>query len=111
MAAMKPYEQEWRLVQTIPGIDEIGAAMLLAEIGVNMSCFGSKDHLSSWAGICSGNNESAGKKKSGRIRKGNKYVRQILCEAANSARRTDSQFKGLYQGIPEKICPRKTHAG
>jgi transposase len=63
VAAMKPYKEEWRLLQTIPGIDELCAAMLLAEIGPDMSCFGSKDHLSSWAGMCPGNNESAGKKK------------------------------------------------
>jgi transposase len=60
---MKPYKEEWHLLQTIPGIDELCAAMLLAEIGPDMSCFGSKDHLSSWAGMCPGNNESAGKKK------------------------------------------------
>ena len=63
VAAMKPYQEEWHLLQTIPGIDELSAAMLLAEIGPDMSCFGSKDHLSSWAGMCPGNNESAGKKK------------------------------------------------
>jgi transposase len=63
VAAMKPYQEEWHLLQTIPGIDTLSAAMLLAEIGTDMSCFGSKDRLSSWAGMCPGNNESAGKKK------------------------------------------------
>jgi transposase len=63
VAAMKPYHQEWQILQTIPGIDVIGAAMLLAEIGVDMSKFGNKDRLCSWAGISPGNNESAGKKK------------------------------------------------
>ncbi len=63
VAAMKPYEQEWQLIQTIPGFDQISAAMLLAEIGCDMTCFGTADRLSSWAGICPGNNESAGKKK------------------------------------------------
>lgn len=99
LAAMKPYEQEWRLLQTIPGIDEMSAAMLLVEIGVDMSAFGSKERLSSWAGMCPGSSESAGKHMSGRMRKGNPYVRSLLCEVANSARRTDSQFKGLYQGL------------
>lgn len=60
--AMKPYEKEWQLIQTIPGFDEISAAMLLAEIGVDMSRFGNKDRLSSWAGMSPGNHESAGKK-------------------------------------------------
>lgn len=63
VAAMKPYQEELQLIQTIPGIDKMGAAMLLAEIGVDMSRFGNKNRLSSWAGMCPGNNESAGKKK------------------------------------------------
>jgi transposase len=63
VAAMKPYQEEWQLLQTIPGIDKISAAMLLAEVGTDMSRFASKEHLSSWAGMCPGNNESAGKKK------------------------------------------------
>jgi transposase len=99
VAAMEPYKEEWQLVQTIPGMDEMSAAMLLIEIGVDMSRFGSKERLSSWAGMCPGNQESAGKRKSGRMRKGNSYVRSILCEAANSARQTDSQFQGLYKGL------------
>ncbi len=99
VAAMEPYSREWELLQTIPGIDRIGAAMLLSEIGVDMSRFGNKDRLCSWVGVCPGNNESAGKKRSGRTRKGNVYVRQLLCEAANSAIRTESQFKGFYKGL------------
>lgn len=63
VAAMKPYKTQWSLLQGIPGVDEISAAMLLAEIGTDMSVFGSKDKLCSWAGICPGNNESAGKKR------------------------------------------------
>ena len=98
-AAMKPYEKEWQLLQTIPGMDQLSAAMLLVEIGVDMSRFGSRERLCSWAGMCPGNNESAGKRKSGRSRKGNRYVRTILCEAANAARKTDSQFQGLYKGL------------
>jgi transposase len=63
VAAMQPYKQEWQLLQTIPGIDKIGAAILLAEIGTDMSQFGNKERLSSWAGMSPGNNESAGKKR------------------------------------------------
>ncbi|MBF0103150.1 MAG: IS110 family transposase [Desulfobacterales bacterium] len=99
VSAMKPYEVEWQLLQTIPGINRISAAMLVSEIGVDMSCFKSKEHLSSWAGMCPGNNESAGKKKSGKTRKGNKYIGSLLCECANSTRNTTSQFKGMYQGL------------
>jgi len=99
VAAMKPYEEEWKLLQTIPGFDILSAAMLLAEIGVDMGRFASKDRLCSWAGMCPGNQESAGKRKSGRTRKGNAYVRSLLCEAANSAKKTQSQFQGLYKGL------------
>jgi len=97
--AMEPYMKEWELLQTIPGIDELSAAMLIAEIGVDMGKFGGKEKLSSWTGISPGNNESAGKKKSGRVCKGNKYVKQLLCEIANSAIKTESQFRGYYKGL------------
>lgn len=97
--AMAPYQQQWEFIQTVPGIDQIGAALLLVEIGVDMERFGSKENLASWAGMCPGNNESAGKRKSGKTRKGNCAVRRILCEAANAASKTNSQFKGKYQGL------------
>ena len=97
--AMAPYQQQWEFLQTVPGIDRIGAALLLVEIGVDMERFGSKENLASWAGMCPGNNESAGKRKSGKTRKGNRAIRRILCEAANAARKTNSQFKGKYQGL------------
>jgi transposase len=99
VAAMKPYQEEWKLLQTIPGFDVISAAMLIAEIGVDMSRFGSSDRFCSWGGMCPGNNESAGKKKSGRTRKANPYVRSLLCEVANSARKTQSQFQGIYKAL------------
>lgn len=99
VAAMKPYQEEWKLLQTIPGFDILSAAMLLAEIGVDMGRFAGRDRLCSWAGMCPGNQESAGKRNSGRTRKGNAYVRSLLCEAANSARKTQSQFQGLYKGL------------
>jgi len=99
VVGMKPYQEEWKLLQTIPGLDALSAAMLLAETGVDMSRFGSKDRLCSWAGMCPGNQESAGKRKTGRVRKANSYVRSLLCEAANSARKTRSQFQGFYKGL------------
>jgi len=87
------------LLQTIPGIDQIGAAMLLVEIGTDMEVFSSPDRLASWVGICPGNNESAGKRKSGQIRKGNPYVRRLLCEFAHAASRTTSVFKAKFQSL------------
>lgn len=69
--AMTPYQWAFELIQTIPGIDAIASAMILIEIGDDMSRFGDAESLSSWAGLCPGNNESAGKRKSGKTRKGN----------------------------------------
>lgn len=87
------------LLQTLPGADEIGAALLLVEIGTDMDAFGSADRLASWVGICPGNNESAGKRKSGRTRRGNRYVRRLLCEFAHAASRTQSVFKSKFQAL------------
>jgi transposase len=99
VAAMQPYEKEWQLLQTIPGIDQISAAMLLAEIGTNMQQFGNQDRLCSWAGMCPGNNETAGKKKPTKTRQGNPHMKSILCEIAHSAVKTKSQFRGIYQSL------------
>jgi transposase len=87
------------LLQTLPGVDLIGAAMLLVEIGTDMEAFGSADRLASWVGICPGNNESASKRKSGRARKGNLYVRRLLCEFAHAASRAKSVFKSKFQSL------------
>jgi transposase len=86
-------------LQTLPGVDLIGAAMLLVEIGTDMDAFGSADRLASKVGICPGNHESAGKHKSGRVRKGNPYVRRLLCEFAHAASRTRSVFKSKFQSL------------
>ena len=87
------------LLQTLPGVDLMGAAMLLVEIGSDMSVFATPDRLASWVGICPGNNESAGKRKSGRLRKGNPYVRRLLCEFAHAASRTKSAFHARFQSL------------
>lgn len=87
------------LLQTIPGIDLIGAAMLIVEIGTDMDAFGSADRLASWAGLCPGNDESAGKRKKPKIRKGNPYVRRLFCEFAQAAKQTTSIFKLKFQAL------------
>lgn len=85
------------LLQTLPGIDRIGAAMLLVEIGNDMTVFGQPDRLASWVGMCPGNNESAGKRKSARVRKGNPYVRRLLCEFAQAASKTRCALQARFQ--------------
>ena len=99
-AAMEAsYKAYWEILQTIPGMSAIGAAILIIEIGVDMTRFGSMKQFCSWAGMCPGNNESAGKRYSGRTRKGNRQLRQILCEMSNGASKTNSQFKSKYKGL------------
>lgn len=97
--AMVPYAWAWTLLQTIPGIGEIAAALILIEIGDDLSHFGNADRFASWAALCPGNNESAGKRKSGKTRKGNSILRYLLCEAANGAIRTLSVFREKYRGL------------
>jgi len=99
LAGLEKEQAALNLLQTIPGIDVIGAAMLLVEIGTDMSVFGNAGRLASWVGICPGNNESAGKRKSGRTRKGNPYVRRLLCECAHAASRTTSIFHSKYTSL------------
>jgi len=77
-----PFEEAVALWQSIPGMDHVTACNLVAELGVNMGQFPSAQHLASWAGLCPGNNESAGKRRSGATRDGNKWLRRTLCQAA-----------------------------
>ena len=99
LAGLTAWQPQLNLLQTIPGIDRIGAAMLLVEIGADMNAFGSAERLASWVGICPGNNESAGKRKTGRIRKGNAWVRRLLCEFAQAAARTRSALKAKFDSL------------
>lgn len=77
-----PFEEAVTLWQSIPGMDRVTACNLVAEMGVNMAQFPSAQHLASWAGLCPGNNESAGKRMSATTRDGNKWLRRALCQAA-----------------------------
>ena len=89
---MEPYRDELELLEEIPGVKKKAAESIIAEIGVDMSSFPSDAHLASWAGMSPGNNESAGKRRSGRTTHGNKWLRPTLVEAAWAASRT----KGTY---------------
>ena len=105
LRGLEAWQPQLKLLQTIPGIDINGAAMLLVEIGADMGVFGSAERLASWVGICPGNNESAGKRKSGKIRKGNAWVRRLLCEFAQAAARTRCALKAKF----ESLAIRKGH--
>jgi hypothetical protein len=91
-----PFSREVELLDTIPGVDRKTAELLLAEIGPDMSRFPSHRHLASWAGLCPGNNESAGKRKSGRTRKGSKWLRAGLTESAKAASRTKGSYLSAH---------------
>ena len=93
-------EEEVALLSTIPGVDRRTAETLIAEIGVDMSRFPSSAHLASWAGMCPGNDESAGKRRSGKTRKGSKWLRSALTESAHAAARTKGSYlSAQYGGI------------
>jgi transposase len=99
-ARLAPFAEHATQLDTIPGIDKRTAEVLLAELGVDMSFFPSDRQLTSWAGICPGNNESAGKHRSGKIRKGNRWLRTALIEAAWAAiRNENSALAARYRRI------------
>jgi transposase len=88
------------LLQTIPGVGVRVAQVILAEIGTDLSRFPSPRHLASWAALCPGNRERAGKRRSGATRHGNAALRSALCEAANAAvRRPGSRLAAVYRRI------------
>jgi transposase len=89
---LRPFEDALVRLDTIPGVGRRAAQVLVAELGTELSRFPSAAHLASWAGMCPGNHESAGKRHSGKTRKGNPYVRAVLIEAGQAAGRT----KGTY---------------
>ena len=104
---VEPYRKEIELLNTIPGVGATGAASILAETGADMSVFPTPGQFAAWAGVCPGNNESAGKRFSTPTRKGNPYLRTALVEAATSGVRTKNTFfKDKYNRMGSRM-PRK----
>jgi transposase len=100
---LPPFAWAVRLLKTAPGIGQIAAATILAEIGVDMSCFETARHLASWAGVCPGNHESAGKRRSGHNPRGNRFIKKILVQVALSASQTKQAYAhALYQRIARR---------
>lgn len=95
-----PFASAVRRLDPIPGINRRAAQSILAEVGHDMSRFATAGHLTSWAGICPGNDESAGKRRSGHTRFGNRWLKQTLVQCAWAASRTKrSHFHGMYQRL------------
>lgn len=89
---LMPYRREHERLKQIPGIDRVGAAVIIAELGVDMTIFPTAQHAAAWSGVCPGNNESAGRIKGQVKRKGNVHLTTALVQAAVSA----SRKKGSY---------------
>ena len=97
---VRPFQDALERLDTIPGIGRWTAEVILAEIGADMARFPTAGHLASWAGMCPGNNESAGKRKSGRTRKGSPWLRSALTEAAQAAsRKRDGYLAAQYHRL------------
>ena len=95
-----PFQSEVARLCTIPGVDRVTAWGLLAEIGLSMKQFPDAQHLASWAGLCPGSHESAGKRKSGKIRKGSLWLRRCLCQGAWAvSTKKNNYLSALYRRL------------
>lgn len=98
-----PFAHQVELLDTIPGVDRRVAEAMVAELGVDMTRFGSSARMASWAGMCPGQNESAGKPRSGRTRKGSKWLHTHLIQAAKAASKTkDTYLSAQYARLRGK---------
>jgi transposase len=105
--AVAPFQQAIDRLETIPGISTTSARIIVSEIGTDMTRFGSPDRLASWAGMCPGNNVSAGKRRSGRTRKGNRHIRRILTEAAWTTSQTSSGLGHKFARLRDRMGGKK----
>lgn len=106
---LRPFEPQLAILDSIPGIGRWSAEVILAEIGPDMSRFPDAGHLASWAGMCPGHDESAGKRRSGKTRKGSPWLRVTLTEAAYAAGRSkDTYLSGRYQRLIGRRGKKKT---
>jgi transposase len=98
-----PFTAQVELLTSIPGIGERVASVVLSEIGIDMARFPTAKHLAAWAGLAPGNNESAGKRRKGRHRKGNTHVQSILIEAALAASRTRTRIGARFHRLHRRF--------
>jgi transposase len=110
------FEETMQRLLTIPGIDRKTAWTIIAEIGADLRAFPDAKHLASWAGLCPGNRESAGKRMSGRTRKANRYVKRVMCQAAWAASHTKNTYLSAFyrrmairKGTPKAVMALAHH--
>jgi transposase len=95
--ALVPYQRAHTLLQQIPGVDWVVAAVIIGEIGTDMAAFRSVRHLAAWTGVCPGNSESGGRRRNAPVRKGNPHLQTALVEAASAAsRKKDSYLRDKF---------------
>jgi transposase len=107
-AGKVPFRDLIELVNTVPGVSAVSAPAILSEIGCDMSRFPTAGHLISWAGLCPGQNESAGKRKSSRLRKGSPWLKTMLVQCAWAAKRKkDSYYRAQFFRLQSRRGPQK----
>jgi transposase len=106
--AMAPLGEAAQRLQAIPGVGQQATEVIVAEVGTDMTKFPTAGHLSSWAGICSGNNESAGKRRTGKTTKGSQWLRTTLVQVAWAASRTkETIFSASYRRWAKRLGKKK----
>jgi transposase len=106
-ALVAPLQAQIAQLDSIPGVDITAARDILAEIGTDMRRFGDASRLASWAGVCPGNNESAGKRHRGKTCKGNRYLRRVLGQCAWGARKTPPFLGRTFRRLEVRIGKKK----
>jgi transposase len=105
---LDPFRQAVHLLRTIPGVSDLTAQVIVSEIGIDMSRFPTAGHLISWAGLCPRNDESAGKRRSTRLRKGATWLKTTLVQCAWAAsRRKASYLQAQFQRLRHRRGPKK----
>ena len=103
----RPFEEVLERLDTIPGVGRRTAEIVIAEVGPDIRRFPTAGHLASWAGLCPGQDEGAGKRRSGKTRKGNRWLRGALVEAAHSSTRTKTYLAAQFRRLASRHGPKK----
>ena len=106
-ALLGPLAPQLEQLDSIPGVNASTARDILAEIGLDMTRFGSAERLAAWAGLSPGNNESEGKRRKGRTRRGNRYLRRVLVQCAWATRKTSKFLGRTFRRLEARVGGKK----